>query len=172
MGSGVIRMKKHIIGRVAVALLAASVFGLSQVAVASASGGNSANAKLCQHGGWQTLYNSATGAGFSNEGACVSYGAKGGQYSSLKWTGTVSDGSVTMSLSGFGLEPGSEYNYSYSESFDDERFQGIGFGFVSADGTVSGPSIPAPCGYNLSVSATATTAGGATISAGSSSPCG
>lgn len=47
-----IRMKKHIIGRAALALLAASVFGLSQVAVASATGGNSANAKLCQQGGW------------------------------------------------------------------------------------------------------------------------
>jgi hypothetical protein len=168
-------MKQHIIARAALALLAASVFGLSQVAVASADGGNSANAKLCQKGGWQTLYNSATGAGFSSEGACVSYGAKGGEYSSLKWTATVGSGSVTMSLSGFGLEPGSEYDYSGSESFDDTGIRFIGFGYVSADGTISGPSsasITAPCGHNLSVSATATIAGGTSISTGSSSPCG
>lgn len=102
----------------------------------------------------------------------MSYGATGGEYSSLKWTATVSNGSVTMSLSGFGLEPGSQYNYSGSESFDNTVIGFIGFGYVSADGTISNPSIPATCGHNLSVSATATTSGGAAISTGSSSPCG
>jgi hypothetical protein len=168
-------MKQHIIVRAAVALLAASVFGLSQVGVASADGGNSANAKLCQKGGWQTLHNSATGVGFSNEGACVSYGAKGGEYSSLKWTATVSGGSVTLSLSGFGLEPRSQYDYGGSESFDNTASAFTGFDYVSADGTISGPSSPsitAPCGHHLSVSATAITSGGATISTGTvKSPC-
>ena len=172
MGSGVIRMK-HIMGRGALALLAASVFCLSQVAVASAGGGNSANAKLCQHGGWQTLYNSITGAGFSNDGACVSYGAAGGEYSSLQWTATVSGGSVTMSLSGFGLLPGSEWGYNGSYSGPGGTFFGLeGLGFVSSDGTISGPSVTAPCGDNLSVSAHATTSRGAPISTGNNSPCG
>jgi hypothetical protein len=42
------------------------------------SGGNSANAKLCQQGGWQALMDSSANA-FGNEGACVSYGAQGGR---------------------------------------------------------------------------------------------
>lgn len=173
MGSGVIRMKQHIIGRVALALLAASVFGLSQVAVASADGGNSANAKLCQMGGWQSLYNSATGAGFSSDGACVSYGAMGGEYSSLNWTVTVSGGSVTMSLSGFGLQPGSQWSYRSSQFFGGTGFGQAGIGFVPADGTISGPTFTASCGHNLSASAQATTSGGATISTGTvNSPCG
>jgi len=52
------------------------------VGVASATaagGGNSANAKLCQKNGWQTLARS-TGQPFANEQDCVSYGAKGGTY--------------------------------------------------------------------------------------------
>jgi hypothetical protein len=164
---------KYIIGRAALALFAASVFGLSQVAVASAGGGNSANAKLCQHGGWKTLYNSTTGAGFSSDGACVSYGAAGGQYSSLTWTASVSGGSVRMSLSGFGLEPGSEFSYGGSYSSGGFGFGVAGIGFVPADGTVSGPSVSAGCGDNLTVSAQATTSGGAAISTGIvSSPCG
>jgi hypothetical protein len=54
---------------VLVALVAASA--------ALAGGGNSANAKLCQKGGWQTLQQS-NGAPFANQSACVSYGAAGG----------------------------------------------------------------------------------------------
>jgi hypothetical protein len=48
---------------------------------AAASGGNSANAKLCQMGGWQSLYTSNFGT-FSNEGQCTSYAAHGGTLSS------------------------------------------------------------------------------------------
>ncbi len=40
------------------------------------SGGNSANAKRCQKGGWQTLYTS-DGRAFTSEEACVSYAAQG-----------------------------------------------------------------------------------------------
>ena len=43
---------------------------------AGAARGNSANAKLCQKGGWKTLFRS-DGSTFANQGACVSYGAKG-----------------------------------------------------------------------------------------------
>jgi hypothetical protein len=50
------------------------------VATATAGGGNSANAKKCQKGGWQHLTTS-TGESFANEGACVSYGARGGTLS-------------------------------------------------------------------------------------------
>lgn len=45
----------------------------------AAKGGNSANAKKCQKGGWQDLY-SSTG-GFSSEKECTSYAARGGTLS-------------------------------------------------------------------------------------------
>ena len=59
-------------------LLAAVVsIAMLVLAVAPAgAGGNSANAKLCQKGGWQTLY--STTGGFASEKACVSYAASGG----------------------------------------------------------------------------------------------
>jgi hypothetical protein len=40
-------------------------------------GGNSANAKACQKGGWMNLVRSDQ-TSFKNQGACVSYGAHGG----------------------------------------------------------------------------------------------
>jgi len=63
-------------------VLLAGVLALVVAAVAagpaSAKGGsNSANAKQCQKGGWQNLYQS-DGARFASEEACVSYGAQGG----------------------------------------------------------------------------------------------
>jgi hypothetical protein len=65
------------LGRAALALLATAVLCLSQAAVASAAGGSSANAKLCQKDGWQTVFR-ADGSRFANEGDCVSYAAHGG----------------------------------------------------------------------------------------------
>jgi hypothetical protein len=56
-----------------VALLAA--FAISGTALAG--GGNSANAKLCQKGGWQNLM-SSNAAQFTSEDQCTSYGAQGG----------------------------------------------------------------------------------------------
>jgi hypothetical protein len=44
---------------------------------ALAEGGNSANAKLCQKGGWQDLQ-SSSGGSFANQDECVSYGAGAG----------------------------------------------------------------------------------------------
>ena len=46
-------------------------------AVAGKNGPNNQNAKLCQKGGWQSLYTS-TGGTFANQSQCVSYAAKGG----------------------------------------------------------------------------------------------
>lgn len=46
-------------------------------AAGAEGGGNSANAHLCQHGGWQDLTTS-TGESFANTGDCVSYAARGG----------------------------------------------------------------------------------------------
>lgn len=49
----------------------------SGAAFASPNLGNSQNAHLCQQGGWKTVEGS-NGTLFSNDGACVSYGAHGG----------------------------------------------------------------------------------------------
>jgi len=61
-----------------IAVLLCAISGLS-VGVSTAVGGNSENAKMCQHNGWQTLKTS-TGSSFANQGACVSYGAHGGTF--------------------------------------------------------------------------------------------
>jgi hypothetical protein len=62
--------------RLVVALCVVSALTIG-VATAYAGGGNSANAKLCQKGGWQTLIRS-DGSSFVSEEDCVSYGAQGG----------------------------------------------------------------------------------------------
>ena len=50
---------------------------VDNVALAKPGGGNSANAKLCQKGGWMNLVR-ADGTPFASETECVSYGASGG----------------------------------------------------------------------------------------------
>ena len=58
-----------------VAVLA--LLALTVMPAIAAAGGNSNNAHMCHHGGWQSLYTS-TGATFTNQGGCVAYGAHGG----------------------------------------------------------------------------------------------
>jgi hypothetical protein len=75
----------------------------------AADGGNSANATLCQKGGWHALMDSSANA-FANEGACVSYGAQGGAIYALARLHVEPcaqqpfDG-LCVSTSGFGLQP-------------------------------------------------------------------
>lgn len=66
-------MRKYIWLIVAALTVALSV----GVATATAGGGNSANAKLCQKGGWMSLQGS-DGTQFASEEDCVSFGAHGG----------------------------------------------------------------------------------------------
>ena len=47
--------------------------------VAAKGGGNSANAKACEKGGWTELQRS-NGTTFANQGECVSHGAQGGTF--------------------------------------------------------------------------------------------
>ena len=61
-------------------VLTVSVLTAGAGAAQAAGGGNSANAKLCQQGGWQSLV-TQTGQGFANAGECVSYAAQGGTLS-------------------------------------------------------------------------------------------
>lgn len=76
-----------------------------------APGGNSANARLCQHGGWATLIDS-TATPFASQDECVSYGAHRGVIYALA-TITIElcadqpfDG-ICVNTAGSGLEPGS-----------------------------------------------------------------
>ena len=73
---------------------------------AAAKGGNSQNAKLCQKGGFADLNDATTGLRFTSQDACVSYGAKGNTYSSLRATDTVGcGGGCWGTVSGSGLQP-------------------------------------------------------------------
>jgi hypothetical protein len=58
------------------ALLSVVVVGAFATA-AGAGGGNSANAKLCQKGGWQTVEGD-DGTGFASNDECTSFAASGG----------------------------------------------------------------------------------------------
>jgi hypothetical protein len=159
-------MKRFTIGRVALALLAAGVVGLSMAPVASAGGGNSANVKLCKSGGWQNLYNASTGLAFTSQGACVASGAHGG-ISSLTFSTTVSGGGWGA-VSGFGLQPGSTVVVHYT-FLGGQTFHPIGT--VQLDGTFAAPNTLS-CGAITNAFATATTSGGATITTPAvNSPC-
>jgi hypothetical protein len=125
-------MKHFTTGRVAIALLATAVVCLSQAAVASAGGGNSANAKLCQKGGWQALVRS-DGSSFASEEQCVSYAAQGGtlaQPASISTYVQVSGvGFQRVGVMGNGFTPNTAITFSES---------GLGpFGSVLAPGTVT-----------------------------------
>jgi hypothetical protein len=65
--------------RMVLALCAALVLTVGVATATGGNGGNSPNAKKCQKGGWMRLVG-ADGTTFKNQGACVSYGAKGGKY--------------------------------------------------------------------------------------------
>ncbi len=60
-----------------IAAVTASALLVSVSAAEAAKGGNSANAKLCQKGGWQDLVGSE-GQSFASEEECVSHAAQGG----------------------------------------------------------------------------------------------
>jgi hypothetical protein len=100
--------KTAIASVVLAAAVSALVFAGSAV---GAPGGNSANAKLCQHGGWATLMDS-TATPFASQDECVSSGARGGVIYALA-TITVEpcavqpfDG-ICVNTTGSGLGPGS-----------------------------------------------------------------
>jgi hypothetical protein len=124
----------------------------------AANGGNSANAKLCQD--WQTLMDSSA-TQFSNEGACVSYGAHDGAIYALASL-TVEpcasqpfDG-LCVSTSGFGLAP---TTFVTTPMLKNDSAVTTEFLVVQADGTVSGSPFAhfeAPCIAGNVYSATAT----------------
>jgi hypothetical protein len=122
-------------------------------------GGNSANAKLCQQGGWATLMDS-TATPFGSQGECVSYGARGGVIYALA-TITVElcasqpfDG-ICVNTTGSGLEPGSAMVTTLSKNGAFLQFSSIN---VAANGQVTDSAgfIDAQCVVGNEYSATAT----------------
>jgi hypothetical protein len=92
----------------AVVVTLASALTIAGGALAG-NGGNSANAKLCQKGGWQKLMDSSAQV-FPNQDACVSYGAHGGAIYALarlhvEACATQPADGLCVSTSGFGLAP-------------------------------------------------------------------
>jgi hypothetical protein len=93
--------------------VAVAAFGVVGVSGAVAGGANSANAKLCQKSGWQSVQTDSGGV-FADAEACTSYAAEGGALFSpvlapslLYCEGLGFDGQITwyaiysFSLSGF-----------------------------------------------------------------------
>jgi hypothetical protein len=89
------------------------------------NGGNSANAKACQKGGWMSMVG-ADGTTFANQGACVSYGAQGGTFAT---TGFIIPAGHTATLT----DPQVGQN-----SFQDTNSWGYQLNFGS-NVTVGGP---------------------------------
>jgi hypothetical protein len=142
--------------------VAVSAFVFAGGAV-GASGGNSANAKLCKKGGWVSLMDSS-GAPFGGQGQCVSYGAHDGVIYGLA-TITVelcanqpSDG-ICVNTTGSGLQPGSAMITTLDKNGAFLQFSSINVP-ASGDVTDSTGFIGAPCvnGNVYSAAATGTSA--------------
>ena len=93
-----------------VTLCAALALTVGVATATAGSGGNAANAKKCQKGGWMTL--SANGLPFANEAACTSTGAKGGVLTTSFLTLTSGPCTVNaesypycLTIAGAGLKP-------------------------------------------------------------------
>jgi hypothetical protein len=142
------------------ALVATMVVGLAIAGGALAgNGGNSANAKLCQKGGWQTLMDSSANA-FANQDACVSYGAHGGAIYALarlhvEPCATQPFDGLCVSTSGFGLAP---TTFVTTPLLKNGTAVTTEFLIVQSDGTVNGSPFAhfeAPCVAGNVYSATA-----------------
>jgi len=149
----------------AIALLATVVTYLLLVDGAHAAvGGNAANAKLCQKGGWSKLMDSSAQQ-FAGEDACVSDAAHDGAiyaFATLhveRCADQPYDG-LCVSASGSGLEPGSVVTTTLYKNGSAVRED---FPIVQGDGTVSlSPfahfEIPCIAGNEYSARATGTSA--------------
>jgi hypothetical protein len=140
--------------------------------MASAGGGNSAKAQMCQKGGWRSLVTS-TGATFKNAGACVSHGAKGGDLGpkpSIVISRDIYACSLPVGCWGLmsfsGLQPGTQ---AVAHS------PGLNVFFpVPASGAFSGVKLGFICGraWNNAFAVGTTWYGGTIESAHVDSPCG
>jgi hypothetical protein len=137
-------------------------------AVGDVGDGNSANAQLCQKDGWLTL-SRMDATRFVNVGACVTYAAFGGNFTSLVATDISTTTTFQVHVDGFGLKPGTDVTYVYSRL--GTIFTVIGT--VGADGRFSADSPSHPLNCDLALPGettlffngefTATTLGGVTL---------
>jgi hypothetical protein len=129
-----------------------------------AGGGNAANAKLCQKGGWSKLMNSSAQQ-FTTEDACVSYAAHDGAVYTLATLhlepckNQPFDG-LCVNPSGSGLAPGSVVTATLYKNGSSVRED---FPIVQGDGTIdTSPiahfEIPCVAGNEYSANATGTSA--------------
>ena len=100
-------------------------------------GGNAANAKECQKGGWQTLFR-ADGSAFANAGECVAYAAQGGTLSRKSQAQLLCESFGGLYLVGSGIQLWAcEYlaNSVAFEALERQCFQDGGefFTFVNGD---------------------------------------
>jgi hypothetical protein len=148
--------KTAVVSVVLAAALSALVFAGSAVA---APGGNSANARLCQHGGWATLMDS-TATPFASQDECVSYGAHGGAIYALATIAVELcaaqpfDG-ICVNTAGSGLEPGSAMVTTLNQNDVFLQFSSVNVP-ASGEATDSTGFINAPCVDGNVYSATAT----------------
>jgi hypothetical protein len=161
------------LGRIGARAAFAAIGVLVSLAVMAAPSwaakGNSANAKLCEAGGYPGVLLAQDGSAFKNEGKCTSYAAKGGQ---LAGVNGVAEGVTepfpgfrvwTATFSGFGLKPG-------SEAFGGFRYEpsGVSDGrivTVNSEGTFSATA-EQPCEIEPFGTATGNMAMEATTAAG------
>ena len=152
------RLLTNTLGALALVALVASALVFAGGALA-AKGGNAANAKLCQKGGWQTLMDSSAAA-FANEDQCVAVGAKGGALYALarlhveRCDSQPFDG-LCVSTSGFGLAP---TTFATTPLLKNGVAVTTEFLVVQADGSVNGSPFAhfeAPCVAGNVYSATA-----------------
>jgi len=142
--------------------------GAAGPAAGATGGGGAGGAALCQRGGYTNLYNARTGARFTDEVACVSYGLSGKPYSSLVVTANrACRGTCWGTVSGFGLKPGAPVRIGATAGLFPNP------ALVDRRGTISG-LLGLDCGYGWSgVYATSRTSAGAPIRSNAvDSPCG
>jgi len=83
------------------------------VASATADGGNSVNAQLCQKGGWQSTAFTESGGTFGSEAECVAYAAHGGTIASIMVSTALAHCAISPdphvfcwgTITGHGLQP-------------------------------------------------------------------
>ena len=158
--------------RIAVAIVCAALIVVAVAAgpAAAAPGSNSDAAHACQHDGWKTMVDPATGQPFKNQGDCVSSAAHSGP-ASLVVTDTVSANGLGW---GFVIGSGLAPNSFFGAGASGDRVAFFLTAPVGADGTVNfGPLWR--CGQGLgNFHANATAASGDPISSNTitTSPCG
>jgi hypothetical protein len=155
-----------------VVVLALGALALGAGPAAAAQGGNDDTAHACQHGGWASLTDPATGQPFTSQGACVSSGAHGNP--PLSASLVASDelgcgGTCWGRIIGTGLQPGARFTWSASAP-------NFGLGFLSSIDSSGRVDVAAnlPCGRGWgNLQASSTTAAGTPISSNvANSPCG